>query len=787
MFRDDFVWGVASSAYQIEGRDADDGAGTCMWDLMADEGKFYEGQNAYVASDELHRYKEDIRIMAQMGIKAYRFSISWSRLIPDGTGEVNEKGVTYYRNVLQELLKYGIEPYITLYHWELPEALNLRGGWLNPESPLWFENYAAMVAERFSDLCENFITVNEPQCTILLGYVTGEHAPGLKVSYRESFLAAHHLLMAHGRAVKALRSRSVRPVKVGYGPTCGVAYPASDKPEDIEAARQVYLGSNPELDRWAWTVTWFSDPILLGHYPEEGLKAYAKYLPEFTQEEMNLIHQPLDFMGQNIYNGYAIRAGADGKPEYVDRELGNTHTDTSWPVTPQCLYWGIKFLYDRYHMPIYITENGMACHDEISPDGRVHDPNRIDFLNRYISAVQKATDEGADVRGYFLWTFLDNLEWNLGFSKRFGIIYVDFATQQRIVKDSAYWYRDTIRQNGANLMINLGARQILFLEPVFTHNIWGGHKLKDEFGYPIEGKADDIGECWGIAAHKSGDASVKFGDYAGKKLSSLWKEQPQLFGGHDEDAVFPLLIKIIDAQDDLSIQVHPDDAYAGKNENGSLGKMECWYILDCGENASLVVGHNAKTREELCDMIDNGKWSELIREVPVKKGDFVQIDPGTVHAIKGGIVLLETQQSSDITYRLYDYDRLQNGQPRPLHLAQSKDVITVPAPSAEDSVLHETQTLEGTDSTKDGMKGSVKKLHSCQYYSVYRMFVNGKLSFTQDAPFILMTVANGEGLVNGSSVKKGDHFILPYGYGEVEMEGKMQIIASAVQDIPAFE
>ena len=784
MFRDDFVWGVACSAYQAEGHDADDGAGTCMWDVYADEGKIYEHQNADVACDEIHRYPEDFRLMALLGIRAYRFSISWSRILPHGTGEVNQKAITLYRDMLKELHRNGIKPYITLYHWELPQELSEKGGWVNPESPEWFGEYAKVAAENFSDLCEDFITLNEPQCSVSLGYLNGVHAPGLKMSYRETFLAAHHLMMGHGRAVQMLRKYAGRPVRIGYSPTCGVAYPASDSAEDIAAAKKIYFGFDQPMENWAWNVSWFSDPVVLGHYPEEGLKKFAGYLPRFTEEEMALIHQPIDFIGQNIYNGYQIRAGKDGAPEYVNRAPGNPHTDAGWPVTPECLYWGVKFLQERYPLPIYITENGMACHDTVSLDGKVHDPERIDFLDRYLSALQKAADEGADIRGYFLWSFLDNFEWNLGYSKRFGIVYNDFVTQKRTVKDSAFWYREVILTNGQNLNINTEARQVLFLQPVFTHNIWGGEKLRTQFGFDIEGS--DIGECWGIAAHPSGDATVKSGEYQGMHLSEVWEKHPELFGGQTGDR-FPLLIKIIDAQADLSIQVHPDDAYAASHENGSLGKMECWYVLDCKEGASLVVGHKARTRQQLCEMIDQGRWKELIREIPVKKGDFVQIDPGTVHAIKGGIVLLETQQSSDITYRLYDYDRLQNGKPRQLHIQQSKDVITVPAPSAEDSVLHEDVTLEETHSVPEKITDSVKKLHECHYYSVYRMNVNGSIRFVQSAPFILMTVTEGDGLVDGHMVRKGDFFILPAGYGNVNMEGRMQLIASSVCRIESFE
>ncbi len=309
-------------------------------------------------------------------------------------------------------------------------------------------------------------------------------------------------------------------------------------------------------------------------------------------------------------------------------------------------------------------------------------------------------------------------------------------------------------------------KEIIFLNPVFTHNIWGGTRLKDDFHYPVEG--DDIGECWGVSAHPNGDDTVASGNYKGMKLSKLWEEHPELFGNTGLDR-FPLLIKIIDARSDLSIQVHPDDAYAKEHENGSLGKTECWYIVDCKEDSALVVGHNARTREELKDMVENGRWNDFIREIPVKKGDFIQIDPGTVHAIKGGIMILETQQNSDITYRVYDYDRLSNGKPRELHIKQSLEVITVPAKSVENSILH-------TQSKPD----EVQRLISCNYYSVYRIDVTDKLSFKQDHPFFIMSVLEGEGTLNGTSLKKGDHLILPNDYGTVELSGSMQIIASSL-------
>lgn len=769
MFREDFVWGVASSAYQIEGRDADDGAGKMIWDTFTEEGHILDGKDAYVACDHIHRYKDDYKMMRLLGVKAYRFSVSWSRIMPEGTGRVNEKAITLYRDMIQEMHKNGITPYLTMYHWELPQALQDKGGWLNEEIIDWFGEYAKVIAENFSDLCEYFITLNEPECFAGLGYLSGVHAPGLRKTYQETFQIVHNALRAHGKAVINLRKYAKQPIKIGYAPTCGMAYPASDKPEDIEAARKVLFSFYNPMDNWTWNVAWFNDPVFLGRYPDNGLEQFKEYLPTITEEDMELIHQPIDFMGQNVYNGYMIRAGKDGETEFVDRPAGFPKTAANWPVTPECLYWGVQFLYDRYRMPLYITENGMSCHDIVSADGQIHDPNRIAFLDAYLSALQKASDDGADVRGYFLWTFLDNFEWDKGYTERFGIVHVDFATQKRIAKDSAYWYQKTMESNGGNLTMNQGKKPILFFNPVLKETVWGGQRLGKEWGYEVQG--DSTGECWGISANPNGDCTVREGEYTGKTLSQLWKEEPQLFGNPKGDR-FPLLTKVIDAKDDLSIQVHPDDAYAMKNENGSLGKTECWYVLDCPENATLVVGHNAKTGEELRQMIAEGRWNELIREVPVKKGDFIQIEPGTVHAIKGGILLLETQQNSDITYRVYDYDRLQNGKLRELHIDKSIDVITVPAKDASDCI-------KDTNGLPDN---SMNKLISCHYYQVWKLNVTKPYVLEAQDSYLLASVVSGEGLINGQMIQKGDHFILPAGYGQASLQGEMELILSAPAD-----
>lgn len=447
-FAKDFVWGAATSSYQIEGTGRDSGKGQNIWDVFTKEpGRVYEGHTGDIACDHYHRFREDVAYMKELGLKGYRFSIDWSRVLPEGTGKVNEKGIDFYNALIDELLEQGIEPYITLYHWELPYEIYKRGGWMNPEIVEWFGQYARLVAERFSDRVKYFFTLNEPQCFVGLGFLQGCHAPGVKAPLRDTFEMAHNALKAHGRAVQMLRAYGKQNVQIGYAPTRGMCYPEKETPKDIEAARKALFALPDDLSNWTWNVSWWSDPVILGKYPEEGMKKYEKYLPVITDEDMKLISQPIDFYGQNIYNGRCIRMGTDGRPEEVRRPAGFPKTATNWPVTPEALYWGPKFLYERYRKPIYITENGMACHDTVSQDGKVHDPNRIDFLARYLKNLKRAAEE-IDIRGYFQWSLMDNFEWDKGYAERFGIIYVDFETQERIWKDSAYWYRDLIHRNG---------------------------------------------------------------------------------------------------------------------------------------------------------------------------------------------------------------------------------------------------------------------------------------------------------------------------------------------------
>ena len=451
-FREDFVWGAATSAYQIEGAAFEDGRGESVWDAFCREpGRVLNGENGDLACDHYHRMREDVQLMKQLGLSAYRFSVSWSRILPEGYGKVNEQGIRFYSDLIDALLEAGIEPYLTLFHWDLPLALARQGGWLNPECVRWFGDYAGLAAERFAGRVKHFFTINEPQCFIGLGYQSGVHAPGERHSVRDTLLMAHHVLMAHGRAVQMLREKAGCPVLVGLAPTCGAVYPASESAEDIEAARNTYFSIPEEDERWTWNVPWWSDPVFFGHYPEEGMRRFYSVMPEICEEDMRLIAEPVDFYGQNIYNGWCVKAGEDGRAVPVERYTGFPRTATGWPVTPEALRWAPRFLFERYKKPIYITENGIACNDVISLDGAVHDPQRIDFTARYLRELRRAAEDGADIRGYFYWSLMDNFEWHEGFSQRFGLVYTDFRDQTRIPKDSAAWYAEMIRSNGSAL------------------------------------------------------------------------------------------------------------------------------------------------------------------------------------------------------------------------------------------------------------------------------------------------------------------------------------------------
>ncbi len=453
-FPKDFIWGSATSSYQIEGAWEEGGKGPSIWDdLVHDrEGFIKDGGTGDAACDHVHRFREDVALMAELGVRAYRFSISWPRVLPEGTGRVNPEGVRFYSALVDCLLSRGIRPVATLYHWDLPRALHERGGWLNPEMVFWFGGFARVMADALGDRVKDWITVNEPQCIVGLGYATAEHAPALVASHRDRVRMAHVLLKSHGEAVRVLRDR-VPCARIGYAPCSNPVLPETERPEDVEAARSAYFAVSPDAAGFLWQPAWFSDPALLGRYPEDGLAVHGRFLPEGWEKDLPGIAEPLDFYAQNIYNSNAAARAAENAAgfELLPFPTGCPRTMMGWPVTPEALYWGPRFLYERYRTPILISENGMSCPDALSPDGRVHDPVRIDYIRAYLLQLRRAIDAGVDVRGYLYWSLLDNFEWKEGYTQRFGLVHVDYGTQKRTPKDSAFWYREVMRTNGESL------------------------------------------------------------------------------------------------------------------------------------------------------------------------------------------------------------------------------------------------------------------------------------------------------------------------------------------------
>lgn len=448
-FKKEFVWGAATASYQIEGGAYQDGKGFSVWDLVCQkEGFVKNGDHGDVACDHYNRMEEDVKLMKEMGLKAYRFSISWPRILPDGTGEINEKGLAFYDSLIDTLLENGIEPYVTIFHWDYPYELYKRGGWLSPESPDWFAYYVRIIVERYSDRVKYWITQNEPQCYIDRGHDKGVQAPGLRLGLKDLLLASHHSLLAHGKAVQTIRAYAKQPVVIGYAPVGITWAPANDSKADIEATRQEMFSVK---EKNLWNNSWWMDPVFLGQYPEDGMKLFEGALPHIGQNDMKLISEPIDFLGTNIYNARLIAMGPDGKAVEQPRKPGFARTAYYWSVSPEALYWGPKMFYERYQKPFLITENGLSNTDWVHLDGKVHDPQRIDFLARYLREYKRAVDDGVDAMGYFCWSFMDNFEWASGFHERFGLVYVDYETQKRTIKDSGYWYKQVIETNGENL------------------------------------------------------------------------------------------------------------------------------------------------------------------------------------------------------------------------------------------------------------------------------------------------------------------------------------------------
>jgi beta-glucosidase len=453
-FRDDFKWGAATAAYQVEGAWNEDGKGLSVWDAFCHTpGIIWEGQTGDRACNHYHLWRDDIALMKNLGLRAYRMSLSWPRLIPTGEGAVNPAGLAFYDRLIDGLLEAGIEPWVTLFHWDYPLDLHYRGGWLNPRSPQWFADYTRVVVDHFSDRVTHWMTLNEPQCFIGLGLETGVQAPGYKLPLADVLRASHHALVAHGRAVEIIRERAKKPPTIGWAPIGHINMPRDENnTADVNAARQeMFSAPNSPISK-VWSNLLWGDPVVFGRYPEEVLATFGKDMPPFSDAEMKTISAPIDFYGANIYGGIVFQAGPDGKAVKASAdEDGFPHSLFYWRRKEKSLYWGPRFLQERYKLPIVVTENGLSCHDWVDLDGRADDPQRIDYTRRYLRELRRAIDDGVDVRGYFHWSLMDNFEWREGYKHRFGLIHVDFGTLKRTPKKSYSWYREVIATNGKSL------------------------------------------------------------------------------------------------------------------------------------------------------------------------------------------------------------------------------------------------------------------------------------------------------------------------------------------------
>jgi beta-glucosidase len=439
IFPNGFLWGAATAAYQIEGGIDDGGRGESIWDRFSHtQGKTLNGETGDVACDHYHRWQEDVALMKELGLKAYRFSIAWPRLFPTGSGPLNQAGVDFYSRLIDALIEADIVPVPTLYHWDLPQALQDAGGWPNMDTAHRFADYAEAAFDAFGDRIRTWITLNEPWCSAHLGYFTGEHAPGHQ-NLDECLAAGHALLMAHGLAVQRFRARCPGG-KIGVTDNFSAVYPASEGEEDRAAAA-----------RWdAYMNRWFIDPIYQGDYPAELRQAFGGKLPVITEEQRTVIQSPVDFIGVNYYSRGVIRHDPTKQPLHTAavRPEGSAYTAMGWEIYPHGLYEVLTMLRDRYSNPVlYVTENGAAFDDEPGPDGLVNDEPRRDYLREHFAAAHAAIREGVRLGGYYVWTLMDNFEWAFGYSKRFGIVHVNYETQKRTPKLSAQWYAHVIRQN----------------------------------------------------------------------------------------------------------------------------------------------------------------------------------------------------------------------------------------------------------------------------------------------------------------------------------------------------
>lgn len=442
MFPKNFIWGAACASYQCEGAWDEDGKGRNIWDDFTHvPGHILNGDTGDVACDSYHRWAEDVALMKKYSIQAYRFSISWARIIPDGDGAVNEKGFEYYDNLVNALLDAGIKPMITLYHWDLPSALQDKGGWLNRDIVAAFGRYCRIVADHFAGRVDTFMTLNEPQCVAYVGYVEGTMAPGWKLGEIELLKCYFNQCLAHSEGMRQIKA-ALPDAVVGVA-SCGrFCYPSVDTPKCRQAAYDATF--NPQ--DWQFTMNVFLDPLFLHRYAEGSPKVVEDFAAAQPQAAWDSMLAP-DFVGVNVYQGDPVEEDGSRSPIPTGWPL----TALKWKITPEVMHYMPIQMAQRYHAPIYITENGLSCNDKVYLDGAVHDAERIDFLTRYLRELSKAVDEGVDLRGYLQWSILDNFEWANGYNERFGLVYVDYPTGARIPKDSISWYKQVIETNGACL------------------------------------------------------------------------------------------------------------------------------------------------------------------------------------------------------------------------------------------------------------------------------------------------------------------------------------------------
>lgn len=444
-FPSDFAWGTASSSYQIEGGGLDYGRGACIWHHFSHTpGKVANGDTGDVACDHIHRYADDVQLMKDLGVDSYRLSIAWARVLPDGVGRVNEPGIEFYDKLVDNLLECDITPYITLYHWDLPQALQERGGWENPDSVAWFADYVDLMTRTLGDRVKHWITHNEPYVVSMVGNLQGRHAPG-KTDPLAAYTVAHHVLLSHGAVVPIIR-RNVPGAEAGITLDQTYSYPRTSSHEDRMAARRFAGYHN----------AWFLDPVFRGAYPADmvNLLEPLGVFANINLDDIAKARVPIDFLGVNYYTRNVIFN--DPNSPFLQLGFGKTegaeHTATDWEVYPDGLLHTLLYVHNAYNPPkIYITENGCAYYDPQPTNGVVHDPKRVEYYKLHLDAVSRAIDMGVPVAGYFAWSLLDNFEWAEGYDKRFGVVYVDFETQQRTPKASALYYRDRIAQERARV------------------------------------------------------------------------------------------------------------------------------------------------------------------------------------------------------------------------------------------------------------------------------------------------------------------------------------------------